>query len=91
MLYSAAIVRTVISFKDSKYEIWVRSLPQVIEGTGNNPVKNNISFKTHNVLFQSLNEMVLCLIVHYIIANSSVSEINPPSNALTNKIEYPMF
>ena len=33
---SAALIRTVISFKDSKYEVWVWSLPQDLEGTGNN-------------------------------------------------------
>ena len=48
------------------------------------------------MLVQSLNQMVLGLIVHYIIANSSVSENNQHSNAhiclpTKKKIKYPMF
>ena len=32
-IYRAAIRGRVISFKDNKYEVWVRSLPQDLVGT----------------------------------------------------------
>jgi len=41
--YSAAVIRTVILSKHIYYEVWVRSLPQDLEGTGNNPA-NKILF-----------------------------------------------
>jgi len=46
------------------------------------------------VLLQSLNQIVLGLIVYFIIANSSVPENNQHSKAhicLQKKIEHPMF
>ena len=40
--YIAAIIRTVISLKNSYHAVWVRSLPQDLKGTGNNPVNNRL-------------------------------------------------
>jgi len=51
--------------------------------------------ETRTVLFQSLNQMFVCLIVHYIIANSSFPENSQHSNAQSayqpQNIECPMF
>ena len=40
--YRAAISRIIISFIDSKYEVWLRTLPQDLVGTGNNSVNRRL-------------------------------------------------
>jgi len=72
---------TVLSFNDIEYEIWFRSLLQALVVLVLTSKYYTFSAETHDVLPLFLNQMVLGLKEHYIIANNSVSESNQHSNA----------
>jgi len=48
-MHMKKISRTLNSFKDSEYAVWVQSLPQHLAGTGNNSVKRRL-FHTELIL-----------------------------------------
>jgi len=82
--YRAAIIRTVISFKDSYYEVWVWSFPQDLEGTGNNQVNKRLFDLTLILCYFSF-KCGLGLIVHYIKPTALFQKI---TSTLTHTSAY---